>query len=378
MSLINDMLQDLEKRSASERSAVPRHVRVLPPVRRRRAQHYALSGAIGAAAIAAVALYLYQPGFAIPEQQPLIVTQAAAAPHIAIREEAPASPPPAQTRPPVSAAAVLAADTASTESVVQPAAEPAAPTSAPPSAAKGAGARAELPTIDATSAIFSLRMDALPAERAVTRAGTPNDTGQPVIERKVRELTVYQIAENEYRAGANLLNHGRLAEAQERFTAALRHAPNHVGARQALLGLLVQANRVAEAEHILHEGLKVDLAQPGFAMALARLQIDRGDSAAAVETLQRSLASAAASPDYLAFLAALLQGQGRHVQAAELYHSALALAPRSGVWLMGLGISLQALNRNAEAQEAFRRAKASDTLNGELQAFVDHRLRQLQ
>jgi MSHA biogenesis protein MshN len=45
---------------------------------------------------------------------------------------------------------------------------------------------------------------------------------------------------------------------------------------------------------------------------------------------------------------------------------------------MGLGISLQALNRNSDAQAAFRRAKATDGLNGELQAFVDQRLKQLQ
>ena len=45
---------------------------------------------------------------------------------------------------------------------------------------------------------------------------------------------------------------------------------------------------------------------------------------------------------------------------------------------MGLGISLQAVNRNSEAQDAFRRARASNTLNPELQAFVDQRLKQLQ
>jgi MSHA biogenesis protein MshN len=61
-----------------------------------------------------------------------------------------------------------------------------------------------------------------------------------------------------------------------------------------------------------------------------------------------------------------------------MYQAALALAPRSGVWLMGLGISLQALGRNSEAQIAFRRARASDMLTGELQAFVDQRLKQLQ
>ena len=377
MSLINDMLQDLEKRSASERSAVPRHVRVLPP-REGRIRRYLLGGAIGAAAIAGLGPFIYQPVLYTPEAKAIIVTEATAASHTSPRPQLAESPPSVQTRPPVPVAAIVEPDAASSAPLAP---EPVAPVPAPsaaPVAAKDVIARAEAPKSDASSAMFSLRMDALPAERAATRPATPTDGGKPVIDRKIRELSVSQIAENEYRAGANLLNQGRVAEAQERFIAALRHAPTHVGARQGLLGLLVQANRTAEAEQILQEGLKLDIAQPGFAMALARMQIDRGDIASATETLQRSLASAAASPDYLAFLAALLQRQGRHVQAADLYYSALALAPRSGVWLMGLGISLQALNRNGEAQEAFRRAKATETLNGELQAFVDQRLRQLQ
>jgi MSHA biogenesis protein MshN len=74
----------------------------------------------------------------------------------------------------------------------------------------------------------------------------------------------------------------------------------------------------------------------------------------------------------------LLQRQSRHKDAVEYYQAALRLAPGSGVWLMGLGISLQALDRNADARDAFRRARASNSLSPELQAFVDQRLKQLQ
>jgi MSHA biogenesis protein MshN len=41
-------------------------------------------------------------------------------------------------------------------------------------------------------------------------------------------------------------------------------------------------------------------------------------------------------------------------------------------------MSLQALNRGFEAQEAYRRAKTTNSLNPELTAFADQRLRQLQ
>jgi len=152
----------------------------------------------------------------------------------------------------------------------------------------------------------------------------------------------------------------------------------YTGARQGLFGLLLDARKNGEAEQVLVEGLRINPNQPGFAMVLARLQVDRGDTAGAIDTLHRSAPSALNSPDYLAFHAALLQRQSRHPEAVDHYQAALRLAPGSGVWLMGLGISLQAVRRNADAQDAFRRAKASNSLNPELLAFVDQRLRQLQ
>ena len=200
----------------------------------------------------------------------------------------------------------------------------------------------------------------------------------PEIDKRSRELSPQQLAENEFRTGTSLLHAGRAAEAQERFRAALQHNPAHVAATQALFGVLLHAKNLAEAEQVLRDALKLNARQPGFAMALARLQIERGDNGGAVETLQRSAPAASGNPDYFAFLAALLQRQERHAEAVQHYQAALSLAPNSAVWNMGLGISLQALNRNTDAQDAFRRAKASNALNADLQAFVDDRLRQLQ
>jgi MSHA biogenesis protein MshN len=242
-----------------------------------------------------------------------------------------------------------------------------------------------------TPVIFGLKMDAMlpenmikeipPAsrkDRSSVQPAAAVSTEPPHIDRTFRELTATQIAENEYRSGANLLNQGRIPEAQERFSAALQQAPGHVGARQALFGLLLQAKKTAEAEQVLQVALKLNPAQPGFAMAVARIQVDRGDTVAAVETLQSAVHVSQANPDYLAFLAALLQREGRHAQAIEYYQSALALAPRSGLWLMGAGISLQALGRNTDAREVYRRARTAEGLSGELLAFVDQRLKQLQ
>jgi len=414
MSLINQMLQDLEKRraSAAERGAVPNQVRVLPSTEKTRLGAWIVMGGIALTALAGWQYWLTQQRVAMSSPSPPAQAQGAesvaapgvkylaegpatllaldlavlpvpkavlaarlpvaplagAAPSAAASTEAPVADP--KLKPPLAMAAVIgteapAAPVASAARIVPPAGDAKA---ASASAVSGISIIAPVPPV-------------APKPRSADAGGEPRvqlaATGAQ-IDKRMQTLTPAQMAENEYREAANFLGQGRLVEAQDSFRQALQHNPLHAGARQGLFGLLVDAKRTPEAEQLLKDGLKINANQPGLAMALARLQLDRADANAAIETLQASAASAQNSPDYLAFFAGLLQRQSRHREAVEQYLAALRLAPNSGVWLMGLGISLQALGRNTDAQDAFRRARASNTLNPDLQAFVDQRLRQLQ
>jgi MSHA biogenesis protein MshN len=51
--------------------------------------------------------------------------------------------------------------------------------------------------------------------------------------------------------------------------------------------------------------------------------------------------------------------------------------PNNGIWLMGMGISLQALQHNDDARAAYRRALSTNSLNPQLQAFVQNKLKEL-
>jgi MSHA biogenesis protein MshN len=434
MSLINQMLQDLETRHASgaERGVLPNQVRVLPRTEKSGTPWWLLGSAVAVALLAALAWQLKNqpvvappapvakiapaPPPALAETPPLlglasrltldlehvpaadtgkpagrpgaegIVTMADLEPSpqpqtkpSKAAEKAPKMAPAA--KPPVATASVIAAEPAVPVKPVAavPKAEPAkaAPTAVevakPDSPAPPALTAATVTTATAKPATSAAK----PVESAAKK-NAPAILASVQIDKRSHQLTPRQLAENEYRNAANLLNQDRRAEAQEGFRLALQHDPGHTGARQGLFGLLLEAKKKGEAEQVLRDGLDLSLSQPGFAMALARLQVDRGDSVGAVETMQRSASAALGSPDYLAFHAALLQRQSRHQEAVDHYLAALRLAPGSGVWLMGLGISLHALNRNREAQDAFLRAKVTNTLNPELQAFVEQRLRQLQ
>jgi len=218
----------------------------------------------------------------------------------------------------------------------------------------------------------------LPAkEQPPAALGKTTDVPPMSINKQVKELTVQQRAENEYRKALLLIQQGRPLDAIAGLEQALNLDRHMVSARQTLAGVLIDANRLEEAMRRLQEGLSIDPAQAGMAMILARLQVERGDLRPALETLQRTLPHAADRADYQAFLAALLQRDGHHKEAIDHYVQALQQNPQNGVWWMGLGISLQADNQLPEAYKAFARAKASNALSPELQAFVNQKLNQL-
>lgn len=209
-------------------------------------------------------------------------------------------------------------------------------------------------------------------------ATTSDSTAPVVINKQFKELTPQQGAENEYRKAAQSIQQGKTSDAVSSLEQALQLNPMHAAARQTLIGILLENKHKDGAMRRAQDGLFLDVAQPGLAMILARLQLEKGELRQAIDTLERTLPYAVDHADYQAFLGALLQRAERHKEAAEHYLHALQRVPQNGVWWMGLGISFQAERRMPEAQEAFKRAKATNTLSPELQAFVELRLAQLQ
>ena len=199
-----------------------------------------------------------------------------------------------------------------------------------------------------------------------------------VVSKFIKETTPQQRTEGEYRQATVLQQQGRTAEAILMLEQTLKSDAQHTAARQTLISLLLEAKRHEDAMHWLQQWLSVDRNQVGMAMILARLQVEKGMTLNATETLQRSLPYAQDKPDYLAFMAALQQRQSHHKEAADLYREALKRMPQNAVWSMGLAISLQADGRNQDALDAYKRAKDGNSLSPELLAFVEQKISQLQ
>lgn len=356
MNIINDVLNELEKRGANAplgESAI----RAVPPRRQLHVARYLLPALVLFIPAGIAAWYLGFAGAPAPVQS--AVTSAAKAEAVLLPSSA------------VTAAIVSApAETVATSGASGvPPAEHGLP-GKPLLEVKNEEGRVAAPVHRKTA-----RHKSQPADHpAKTSENVPAEGSAT---ESLKKISPRQRAENEYSKANLAAQEGRANDALAGYEAALLIDSSYKEARRAWVGMLIVLKRNDEAEIVLQKGLKRDPHDASFAMLLARLQVERNDVPLALETLQKTLPYAEEQADYQAFVAAILQRQNRHNEAIAHYQIALKLAPNNGIWLMGIGISLQATQHTADARDAYQRALASNTLNPQLQAFVQAKLKEL-
>jgi len=212
-----------------------------------------------------------------------------------------------------------------------------------------------------------------PAEKKP--AAAPQAIGKTVVDK--RERAKVTEAEALFRRAAALLNQGRVSEAEEQLMGALQADPSHVPARQAYVALLLDHQRVEEALRLLREAVAVNPSQPTFSLALARIHAEHRDYKSALDVMDKSGASAEAA-DFQALRGAVLQRLGRHAEAVSAYRKAVEGAPQHGGTWTGLAISLEAIGRYTEASQAYQRALGAGPIARELRDYAEARIKALQ
>ncbi|MDD2832454.1 MAG: tetratricopeptide repeat protein [Methylotenera sp.] len=177
------------------------------------------------------------------------------------------------------------------------------------------------------------------------------------------------------------LQQGRVAESIEALNKALElNAANHE-ARLTLASILLDSHRPSEVKTLMSNGLAIAPEQNEFRIALARLQLENGEQPAALHTLEQGKTYGAQHADFQAFLATLQQRASKHDEAINHFSTALSLekdtsSNTASNALIGLGISLQATGRLSEAKTAFTQAQQT-TQNPALLQFVEMELKKL-
>jgi len=411
MSIINKMLQDLDKRHAAPDPAAPaapgssKLARQARPVAANQVPRmgsnlfWRIMAGVMVVVVAWVIWVMWQltPRSVVTNlayqsigkargtaQAPAAAPAAPAAPVPAAPAAPPAASPQAAPQPaaaPAAATTASAAPTRPTIDMLRLATELAAPI---PRAKRAPGKQSDAKVSQASQVAREAKATTSPASPVAKPAPPAQKTHAALavapeaarIDKRV-DVTPRESAESGFRRAMSLVNQGRMAEGMDELKAALAADSGYELARQTLVALLLEAKRTSEAAGLLQEGLAINPANIAYAMLLARIHVERGDPHGALALLQKSEASAHGNAEYHAFVAAIYQRLGRHSEAVERYQRALRLSAGVGAWWVGLGISQEALSRPQDATESFHRARGTGSLSPELIAYVERRLKQL-
>jgi MSHA biogenesis protein MshN len=344
MSLINQVLRDLDARhAAEEQRTLPNEVRPLPSAERghpgRMAALVVLLLIIGAGAWGGWR-YLTASSTSTPTPTPTSAPAPAPVAAVSPAAETPSLP-----------TLIIAPPEPAAESPATPAPPEAAPTSAAPIPAE----------VSSLQMATTLRAPPVPAPPAAR------------IEKQVHD-DAHTRSDTAYRAALAAQRAGRSAEAVAGLHRALREEPQNANARQMLLSVLVEQRQWPEAEAILRDGLDLMPSNAGWAMALARIEVEQGRTDQAWATLQKYMAAGQGNADYQGFAGVLLQRLQRPAEAVGHYQAALRLKPDAR-WWAGLGLALDAAGHPDDAHEAFRRALAIGGLAPATATAIERRLK---
>ncbi|MFP4609838.1 MAG: tetratricopeptide repeat protein [Thiohalophilus sp.] len=357
MSLINQMLKDLENRRAESVESPDSPLKGVNRynVARRRPPYliYALGGAL--LMLAGLVVFLGRAYLSPPERAgvtaPVVATELVAT---AEAQQTPGSDTPAVKTP--------LAKVAKPDPEPEPEPEP----------------RPEVTADEASTPPEPVKQEraasAIRKQPATTGMQTRRNGREDDVSKRSRPMSDEQRAELAYKKGYQLLGRDQMDAGERQLREALGHYRRHHGARELLASLYIKSGRYVEAGSLLKEGLALAPQHTLFAKLYARVLLKQEKPDQAIAVLERQPPTPGADSEYYALLAAIYQQTGQHLKAAASYRDVLKVDPRQGNWWIGLGISLEKLEKYNEARSAYQRAINSTNLTQNLREYVDKRL----
>ena len=189
----------------------------------------------------------------------------------------------------------------------------------------------------------------------------------------VRNRSPEQNAQQHFARAQRALAAQNWRDAESLLEQTLKLLPEHLEARTQLASLLVARQANQAAERLLREGLAIDPQAGALAKPYAQLLAERGAPQAALQALGDIHPDAESE----ALRAALLHRAGHHAEAAGAYEDALREQPEQALWWTGLAIAREHNEEPRAALQAYRRA-ARLQLNGTVRQYVEQRMQALQ
>ncbi len=200
-------------------------------------------------------------------------------------------------------------------------------------------------------------------------------TVAPQISKKNNSVAPDQQAFN---AALKQLENGDTVAAEKSLRRALVLNQELLAARLQLVDLLQRQQQFDQAEEVLTQGLALQPANYQLRKTFARLLLERQHYSAAMELLQAKPTPVVSKDlEYYALLAVLQQEAGQFNSAAVTYNSLLQVRPNNALWWFGRALATDQDGNYKQAGKAYRQALALPGLEERLRSYSSSRLQQL-
>jgi MSHA biogenesis protein MshN len=189
------------------------------------------------------------------------------------------------------------------------------------------------------------------------------------------QLSPQALAANKISEAEHAMERNNLAKAEALFEEVLLVMPEHETARKQLAALWYGKKSYRDAINLLSQGIA--LAPPAQEMRLmsARIYYEQGQARQAYKILAPIKASN--SLEIQTLLANTSAELNEHSSAATAYRKLITLEPDVGRWWLGVAVSLDALGNFLPAKDAYKQAIARNNLSSSAIQFAQERLIEL-
>ena len=196
--------------------------------------------------------------------------------------------------------------------------------------------------------------------------------------RRSTEMSVTQLDVVNVQEALALLAAGQEREAFSMLQDYVDATPGAHRSRETLIKLLLSRDQLEQAFKLVDAGLALAPNHQGFKKAKARLLIAGDDPGAAAALLMTRAPEASSDIEYYELLTSAQLAAGDYDGAARNYRQLLQVDSTQARWWYGFALSQDRLGNNTSAKQAYEQALQGTALSANLRRAGERRLRELQ
>jgi len=189
------------------------------------------------------------------------------------------------------------------------------------------------------------------------------------------QLSPQALAANKITQAEQAMERHDIAKAESLFEEVLLIMPEHETARKQLAALWYGKKYFQDAVNLLSQGIALAPQAEEMRLMSARIYYEQGQARQAYNILNPVKQST--STELQALLASVAVELNEHDNAIIAYQNLIALEPNVGRWWLGLAVSLDSLGDFLPARDAYKQAIAGNNLSINAMQFARQRLIEL-